>query len=164
MPPSPHQGTIISHRFNLLNFTFRPVTSEPTGYTVERHAYKWTRVTERKRALKESSDFSAISYYRAVWYAWLGNPLCISYSGGLGSILARGRQPWEGLQWFSFHLQVNTAAVPLQIRHTSFLSFVSLLISHTPISLHVAIGNLNSTPPLSYYQGNDFSGPTTWRP
>jgi len=31
------------------------------------------------------------------------------------------------------------------------------------LSVH-SIGNLNSTPPFSYYQGNDFSDPTTWLP
>ena len=30
------------------------------------------------------------------------------------------------------------------------------------VSSECSIGNLNSTPPISYYQGKDFTGPTTW--
>jgi len=44
-----------------------------------------------------------------------------SHSGGPGSILARGRPPWKGLQWFSFPLQVNTGVVPLRIGHAVYL-------------------------------------------
>jgi len=43
-----------------------------------------------------------------------------SHSGGPGSILARGRPPWEGFQWFSFPLQVKTGVVPLQIGHAVY--------------------------------------------
>jgi len=31
------------------------------------------------------------------------------------------------------------------------------------LSVHF-IDNLKSTPPFSFYQGNDFTGPTTWLP
>ena len=44
-----------------------------------------------------------------------------SHLGDPGSILARGRPPWEGFQWFSFPLQVNTRVVPLQIGHAVYL-------------------------------------------
>jgi len=44
-----------------------------------------------------------------------------SHSGGPGSILARGRPPWEGFQLFSFPLHVNTGVVPLQIGHAVYL-------------------------------------------
>ena len=62
-----------------------------------------------------------------------------SDSGGPGSILARGRTPWKGFQWFSFPLQVNTGVVPVQIGHAVYLPYLSYaFIYHTPVRFTVA--------------------------
>jgi len=73
-----------------------------------------------------------------------------SHSGGPGSILARGRSPWEGFQWFSFPLQVNTRVVPLQIGHIVYLppthpSPSSRYSSITPLFASQSLNNLAVT-------------------
>jgi len=70
-----------------------------------------------------------------------------SHLGGPGSILARGRPPWEGFQWFSFPLQVNTVGgggtSALQVGHAVYLAylsyaFISPFIYLSPVHFTVA--------------------------
>jgi len=77
-----------------------------------------------------------------------------SHSGGPGSILARGRPPREGFQWFTFPLQVNTGVVPLQIGHAIYLppTHPSPSSRNSSITLLFASQSLTTSPLHSDYK------------
>ena len=77
-----------------------------------------------------------------------------SRSGDPGSILAQGRPPWEGFQWFSFPLQVNTGVVPLQIGHAVYLppTYPSPSSRYSSITPLFASQSLKTSPLHSDYK------------
>jgi len=111
-------------RFRRRGCTWRASETHKVGFIFS----KWLldiedRTSNYRIALRRARVSSVIFFKVNVVTASGGTVVSprTSHSEGPGSILARGRPPWEGFQWFSYPLQVNTGVVLLHIGHTVYL-------------------------------------------